>query len=786
MATDGRLTTPSDTPYLLAPPTRLLGRERELEAIQHMLLCPEVRLLTLTGAAGVGKTRLALAAGQQMADTFPQAVIFVDLARVRDAHLVLPTLARQLGVQDVGSDLLLNQLRAFLQDRRALLILDNFEQVLPAAAQMADLLATCPGIKLLVTSRSPLHLQWERTMLVAPLPVPDSDHVPSLSELAAIPSVALFLQWAQMHNSDFTLTRENARMVAELCVRLDGLPLAIELAAARMHVLPLVVIARRLEDRLQLLQWEAQDLPERHRSLHAAIDWSYELLTEHQPRLFRHLGVFVGRISLDAIDAVMGNGDEGLTLEGMASLAEKCLVLPGQQEDDEEPSFEILETMHEYALEQLDRTRELPEARTRHAQFFLELAERADPRLRMRGQRAWTFRLEREHDNLRTALRWLLDHGEREAALRLAGALGYFWWLRGYHAEGWRWLDEALRAAPDAPPDLRTKALLRAGRILTLMGDYDRSRAILDEALALAQQRQSRADIAQSLTYLGIHTLVVGERNESVQLLRNALVRWKELGDHFHIAEALTYLGAHALLQGDYEEAASFYSDALASSHAIGEERISGGHKLYLALVLRHLGDLPRVVQLVQEGLRVSVGFQDRRLLSLGAQAALWLIGDRADPNKRALLLGAGDALRQAAGFNQGVWERLSGESMATLRQQLEREGLGVTCRDGRSLSFEDTAALALAMLEDFSRTLARCEPVGEHRRGPSFFSRREQEVLRLVADGLADKQIARELAISERTVRRHVSSIFNKLGADNRPQAVALAFQRGLVAADG
>jgi DNA-binding CsgD family transcriptional regulator/tetratricopeptide (TPR) repeat protein len=309
---------------------------------------------------------------------------------------------------------------------------------------------------------------------------------------------------------------------------------------------------------------------------------------------------------------------------------------------------------------------------------------------------------------------------------------------------------------------------------------------VLDEAHALAQQRGDRLDIAQCLTYLGAYAAYAGEWTESVRLLQDALSHWEELGDPFQIGYTLFYLGTTAFLQGDYEEAASLQSAAVACYDSIGDARSSHSVQFYLALAVRKLGDIPRAVNLVQAGLQVSMTFQDHWLLGLGVQAALVLIGDTADPERCARLLGAADALRQATGFTPSAWERLSGQSILSLREQLEQEGFRAAYREGRSLSFEDTVSLARAMLEDFSQTFASPASAEEHQPRPGVLSPRELEVLRLVADGLSDKQIARELAVGERTARRHVTSIFNKLGADNRPQAVALAFRRGLVGAVG
>jgi predicted ATPase len=459
-------------PYPQAQPTPLLGRSAEIEEIVHRLTREHIRLLSLTGPGGVGKTRLALEARDRLADQFRDGVILADLSPVREPSLVLPTIAHALGILDSGPYPLAERLHEYLADRESLLILDTFEQVLPAAEQLPELLAAAPGLTMLVTSRVPLRLRWEQILRISPLAVPAPDAVLQLEELVQIPSVALFVERARAQRADFTPAEEQAPLLVQLVRQLDGLPLALELAAGQLNVLPLAVIVKRMNQRVQTLQWDAQDLPDRHRSLQAAIGWSYELLTEAEQRLFRHLGVFVGRVSLDAINAVAGDAGADLTLDGIAALAEKSLVLPGRPNDDDpEPAFELLDTVRQHACEQLEVHGELEAAGRAHAQYFLSLAEQADPELRRRSQVAWCRRLESEHDNLRLALRWLLDrgsidHGVADEAVRLAGALGHFWWLRGYHSEGAHYLEEALRAAPDAPPAVRTKALLEAGLLL--------------------------------------------------------------------------------------------------------------------------------------------------------------------------------------------------------------------------------------------------------------------------------------------------------------------------------
>jgi predicted ATPase/DNA-binding CsgD family transcriptional regulator/transcriptional regulator with XRE-family HTH domain len=856
--------------WLAMEPTPLVGRAHELDTIIQTLAAEGTRLLTLTGPAGVGKTRLALAAAAQLAkdsEHFPDGVVLVDLTPVRDPDLVLGAIARALGQLDVGGRTALERLVEALAERRQLVVLDNFEQVVEAAVSLAQVLATCPGLTLLVTSRVPLRLRWERTLRVAPLPVPDlSLALPPPTTLLAVPSVELFMERAWARQVDLAFGEEQAQLVAQLVAQLDGLPLALELAAARLDVLPLPTLARRLGDHLlRMLASGAPDAPERQQSLEAAVGWSYDLLSEPERLVFRCLGVFVGRVTLDEITAVVGavspagtarpeagdgeveqpgkgreTREAGRMLPQLLSLADKSLVLPlstrpeerrgkplgqpGQQwhdgeglvdeaeeDEDREPAFGMLETVREYAWEQLAAAGELTAAQRAHAHFFLALAERAAPNLRGRGQRAWYLRLEREHDNLRAALRWLLDEGdcddrngpdglsaaaEREAGLRLAGALGYFWYVRGYHTEGRRWLEKGLALAPHreggtgTDSAARTRALIASGPLLMVQAEYAPAREVLKEALALARQRQDPTAIAEASTYLGHATVVGGNIEEGTQWLREAVRRWEALDDPHGLGEALFYLGYAADVMGDVTAAEAHYTAALSGLGNAGNAQHAGFVHSYFGVVEWRRGNLLRAVTQIEAVLTTSVNLQDRWLLSFAAQATAVLVGSHAQTAGWARLLGAADALAQATGGATFGWEHLPGaHDAAGLREHLVREGeWGAAYHEGWALPFGEVAALALRLLEEVATPASGAEAVSAAvtrtaaPRRESLLTEREREVLRLVARGLSSKVIGRELFISERTVAQHLTTIFNKLGASTRAQAVAVAAQRGLL----
>ncbi|HEV8192753.1 MAG TPA: NB-ARC domain-containing protein, partial [Ktedonobacterales bacterium] len=702
------------TGWIPLQPNPLVDRLQEVETILRMLTVDGIRLLTLVGPAGVGKTRLALdaAANAQLAERFSDGVTWVDLAPIRASHDVLGAIARACGFTDTSPLPLAERLVAYLQERATLLVLDNFEQVLPAATSLADLLAACPSLALLVTSRAPLQVRWEQSLRVAPLPVPDlTTPVPPFAELATIPSVTLFLQRARARRASFALTDKQTPMLARLVAQLDGLPLALELAAARLDVLSLTTLTRRLADRLKLLAVEAPDMPERQQSLEAAVGWSYDLLTAPEQRLFRYLGAFVGRVTLDAIAAVervVGADSEGgevveeretgRTLRRLLSLAEKSLLLPAQSETsgahdapdfeldesgEDEPAFAMLETVREYAWERLTASGELAAAQRAHAHFFLALAEQAASQLNGHDQRTWYLRLDREHDNLRAALRWLLDQdapAECEALLRLAGALGYFWWRRGYHAEGRRWLEVALARAPhEVVPAVRIRALLGVGAILTIQGEVTQAQALLGEGLALAERSQDLAGIAEAQTTLGLRAIYAGELVDGIRLLSEALGRWEALGDPWGQGLTVSYLGLAAVAVGDASAIVSHYTTALQWFDTAGDAHLACIVHCYLGATAWERGDPYSAMAHFQAGLRTSLALQDRLLLSIAAQTAVAFVALDIAPDTRARLLGAADALVQATGTAM-LWDRSPGfQEMVELRERLARgEGDGV------------------------------------------------------------------------------------------------------------
>ena len=771
-----------------ADPASFLGRMEELELIRQLLVGGTARLLTLTGPAGVGKTRLAHEAGARFGGAFPDGVWFVDLTTIRNPAEVPSALAESLGLPDTGPASLPDRLSACLQGRETLLILDNFEQVLPAAPLLDTLLHAAPGLRLLITSRELLHLRAEQTLPVPPLALPDPAHLPPLERLVEVPSVALFLHSAQKINPGFRLTDENAPAVAGLCVHLDGLPLAIELAAARTQLLSPQMLLERLEQRLSLLHWEAQDLPVRQHTLRSAIAWSYDLLTKEEQVLFRRLGIFVGGFTLEAAEAIVADKlSEAIdVVECLASLVDKSLVL-SEEDGEGRLRFRLLESVRDFALEQMTSCEEGESAGRAHARYFLELSEHASPQLVGGTQRAWFLRLEREHGNLRVALRWLWEHGENEPALRMAGALGYFWEVRGYLREGEQALEEALARMPDANPRLRAKVLNRLGSLL-IWQEEERSGVVIEQALTLGRALKDPDIIARSLSQLGRRAAIFEASEErlrvAVELLEEALALRRQMGDRRGAAIVQTQLAGIALRQREYERAERLADEALVAYREAGDDTGATVPLAFLGLAAGEQGDTARATALMQQGLEASSHLLDRRLLLMASEFVVWwLAAEQGDPEQLAVLLGAAEAMSDGIGPIQSGWRKTrTPKAMAALQARLGRELLEAALRKGRALSFSQISEQASLVLKGVGGDGSSAEESSMKGRQQVLLSSREEQVLRLVAKGLTNKEIARQLTVSQNTVKTHVTSLFNKLGVDSRAHAVAVAANVGLL----
>ena len=557
-------------------PTPFLGREQELAVIGGLLRREGVRLVTLTGPGGTGKTRLGLQVAADLSDLFASGVFFVNLAPISDPALVVPTIAETLIIREGIGQSLLERLQEELRQQQMLLLLDNFEQVVSAAEQVAALLTACPQLKVLVTSREVLHVRAEHEFPVPPLALPDPMHLPDLAALSQNAAVALFLQQTQAVKPDFQMTNANAHAIAELCARLDGLPLAIELAAARIKLLSPQALLARLSQRLAFLTSTSRDVPARQQTLRNTIAWSYNLLDTQEQRLFQRLSIFVGGCTLEAVEAVSsGVGDgAGSVFDGVASLLDKSLLLQREQVQGE-PRVEMLETLREYGLEAVEASGGMEVTQEAHAEYYLRLAEEAEPELAGQEQAVWLERLEREHDNLRAALWWFLEQGEAgqsmEMALRLAAALWRFWEYHSHWSEGGTFLERALAGSKGVEGPVQMKVLKAAAHLASVRSDNDRAEALSEECLARCRELGDTAGIALSLRILGMiarnrcNFVVACSRTEE------SLALFREVEDKEGTASALNNLANIVSQQGEYARAISLKEESPGTLQRVGE-----------------------------------------------------------------------------------------------------------------------------------------------------------------------------------------------------------------------
>jgi predicted ATPase/DNA-binding CsgD family transcriptional regulator len=847
--------------------TTLIGREREITAVCDLLQREEVRLLTLTGTGGIGKTRLGIAVAASVLDTFPDGVAFVPLAPVVHPGLVLLTIKQTLGLmypersQNIEHA---EDLKAFLQDRHMLLVLDNFEQVLPAASYLTDILLACPHLKVLVTSRAVLRVQGEYEFAVPPLALPQWTHLPAIEVLTQYESVALFVERTQAINPGLPLTKANMQAIAAICVHLEGLPLALELAAARTKLLPPAALLRQLTQtqRLDVLTGGIRDVPERQQTLRNTLAWSYHLLNQLEQQLFRLLSIFVGGCTLDAITAVSTAvvGESLPLLDILASLIDKSLLYQTEQEGDE-ARFAMLETVREYGLDCLHHSHEEEVAWQALATYYLALAEQAEPQYAGSEQVIWLQRLEREHENLRAVLLWSLTYGQEKQdmtiALRLGAALRNFWVIHGPFREGRVFLEQALAVREGVALPLLAKALFSAANLAFLQSDFDAAEAYCQESLKLFRKLQDRPGIAFALYLLA--WVAKDDIAIDIALTEEALALFRELENSEFIAWSIYTLAYLDTLRGAYQSAFRLIEESLALHQALGNTRGIA----YSLLTKAQLHLLSRSEQASVEAcldaclpLYQTLNDQDG-LAAVGVmrgQLALW----RKDIAQARALLEESLLLYKKMGSPQGILHSLQHLARIALTENNEmtaynfyQEGLAIarkldmkewiatyleglanlaalqgkyswaTTAWGTAEALREAVHIPIPLIDqaEYRRYIALAHthlkedafttlwakgrtmtteqiitlqeqeivlPVAPHTAPqvevyPAGLTAREVQVLRLVAKGLTNSEIAQELGLSEKTIAHHMTHIFNKTTSDNRASVVAFAFRHGL-----
>jgi len=809
---------PSDTGKhnLPTPRTRFVGREHEMLEIKRELVM--TRLLTLTGAGGSGKTRLGLEVARDLVGSYPDGVWLVELAPLSEPRLVAQEAAHVLAVQERPGEPLVDTLAEALAGKETLLVLDNCEHLVEEASLLVDsLLASCPRLRVLATSRELLGVPGEVVRTVPPLSVPDaangesSDGGSIVESLSRYEAIRLFLDRARMRLPDFDLTQENARAVTRVCRTLEGIPLAIELATARIGALAVEQVAQRLEASLDLLKGASRTTNARQQTLRATLDWSHNLLSEVERAFFSRLSVFAGGWTLDAAEAVALGEDveQGDVLELLSGLVNKSVVVGAV--DEVEVRYRMLEPIRQYAREKLEESGKAEAVLQRHALFFLTLAKEAQSRLWGPEEAAWLTRLEVEHDNLRGVLGWALEGRDPSCGLRLAAALSWFWTIRGHLSEGARWLEEALAKGGDAAPYARAGALSGLGHILAAQTDFERAEvcfedglalykelgdqervadclgllgwvaenrldtaratALYQESLAAARESGNRTSVPNVLNGLAFIAFESGDLERALELWEEALTLARERRNASATSSILREMGHAEFARGNYEQATVFFEEALTSGQKLDNKGIVVLCLLSLGLVATAQGEPHRARTLLKESLSINLELQSTLAIAEDLEGLAGVAEALGQDRRATRLWGAVTALYEKRGRLRSLTEHLLREPMlAVARSRMDEAVWETTFAEGKVMNLQE--AVEYAVFEDKASTPTSQAPhQSVDRTQQPALTYREQEVALLVARGLTNRRIALELSISEHTVANHVRKILKKLGLRSRAQ---------------